>query len=77
MKLKADLLLADDHKARRTARGRGLVMTGVLGVLEHGSAKGLLDLTAAIGRLRSTDFFLAESVIEAAHERDLQRRANR
>ncbi len=74
MELKADLLLADDRKARRAARERGLVITGALGVLEIGSAKGLIRLKDAVERLRATDFFIAETIIEDSLRRDRERR---
>src|SRR5436309_12985626 len=37
LELKADLLLADDRKARRIAEERGLAITGAIGVLELAS----------------------------------------
>ncbi|MCG3130176.1 MAG: hypothetical protein FLDDKLPJ_00925 [Phycisphaerae bacterium] len=76
MELKADLLLADDRKARRAARERGLVITGALGVLEPGSAKGLIRLKDAVERLRATDFFIAETIIEDSLRRDRERRGD-
>jgi predicted nucleic acid-binding protein len=71
--LRADLLLADDRKARKAAQSRGLVVTGAVGVLESASARSLLDLPTAFARLRATDFIVAQAIIDAA----LARHANR
>ena len=72
LELKADLLLADDRKARRAALERGLAITGAVGVLELASARSLLDLPQAFRRLRETDFSIAERVLEEALRRDAE-----
>ena len=74
LELKADLLLADDRKARRAARERGLRITGAVGVLELASARGLLSLEIAFEHLRATDFNIAERVLTEALKRDAARR---
>ncbi len=53
---KADLVVLDDKAARRIAFDLGLSVTGLLGVLDRAAAQGLLDLRAAVGRLRKTSF---------------------
>lgn len=75
LELNADILLADDRKARLAARDRGLVVTGAVGVLELASVRGLLNLQDAFSRLRSTDFRVAEHVLRDALERDAARRS--
>jgi predicted nucleic acid-binding protein len=75
LELKADLLLADDRKARRLARERGLAMTGAVGVLELASARGLLVLHDAFDRIRQTDFRVAEQILQEALNRDARRRS--
>lgn len=42
--LKADLLLLDDMKARRTATARRLAITGILGILDQAATMKLIDL---------------------------------
>lgn len=54
--LVADLLLVDDAKARREAKGRGLTVTGTLAVLVTAAGRGLVNLPAAISALRQTTF---------------------
>lgn len=74
LEMKADLLLADDKKARRAALARGLSITGAVGVLEAAAAKRLLDLPEAFRRLRITDFSVAERILEDALHRDAARK---
>ncbi|HKQ47574.1 MAG TPA: DUF3368 domain-containing protein [Phycisphaerae bacterium] len=74
LEIKADLLLADDRKARKAALARGLAITGAVGVLEAASAKGLLDLPEAFKRLRTTYFIVAESILAEALRRDAARK---
>lgn len=75
VELKADLLLADDRKARRIARGRGLAMAGTVGVLELASARNILNLRDAFDRLRETDFRVADRILLDALSRDANRKA--
>jgi predicted nucleic acid-binding protein len=74
LELKADFLLADDRKARRVARERGVTVTGAVGVLELASARGLLDLQEAFGRLRTTDFKVSDRILREALDRDAVRK---
>jgi predicted nucleic acid-binding protein len=74
LELRADLLLADDWKARRAARKRGIEITGVLGVLELASAQNLIEFPTAIQRLRATDFYISDDIVQKALERDAQRK---
>ena len=73
--LKADLLLADDRKARRLAIDRGLTITGTIGVLELAAARSLIDLRDAFDRLRQTDFRVADQILQEALDRDAKRRS--
>jgi predicted nucleic acid-binding protein len=74
LELKADLLLADDRKARREAMTRGLSVTGAIGVLESAAARGLIDLRVAFDRLRLTDFKISDDVLIQALKREEIRR---
>ena len=62
--LHADLLLIDDSAGRKEAAHLNLQQTGILGVLQAGSRRGLLNLNEAIGRLRQTNFYLSERLIQ-------------
>ena len=52
--VKAELVLMDDREGVGIARGRGLAVTGTLGVLDLAARRGLIDLTAAFERLKAT-----------------------
>ncbi|RJP37983.1 MAG: DUF3368 domain-containing protein [Phycisphaerales bacterium] len=74
METKADLLLADDKKARKAAKERGIATTGAVGVLELAAARNLLDLSSALARLRGTNFSVSEHILDAALTRDARRK---
>ncbi len=54
--LAAEVVLLDEKAARAVAALRGWRVAGLLGVLAEGSFRGLVDLPAAIDRLRQTNF---------------------
>ncbi len=58
------LLLMDEETGRLEARRRNIRTTGTLGVLADAAARGLVDLRAAIDRLRSTNFRAADTLLE-------------
>jgi predicted nucleic acid-binding protein len=60
--LHADLLLADDKKARRIAQQRGLVVTGTLAVLRAAHDRGLVRLPEMIRQLRGCGFRMSEKL---------------
>lgn len=62
--LNADLLLLDDMKARRTATERGLVITGILGILDRAATMKLIDLPAAVQSLQNTSFWASDSLLQ-------------
>lgn len=62
--LNADLVLLDDMKARRIATERGLVITGVLGILDQAATMKLIDLTDAVQSLRNTSFWVSDALIQ-------------
>lgn len=69
-RLKADLLIADDKAARKTAESLGLRVTGTLGVLEAATRRGLLDLPRAVDRLRKTNFRVSPALLRSLLERN-------
>lgn len=62
--LHADLLLLDDMKSRRIATDRGLVITGIIGILDRAATMKLIDLPAAVQSLQSTSFWASERLFE-------------
>jgi hypothetical protein len=53
---KAELLLMDDRKGVVAARKLGLATVGTIGLIDRAARRGLLDLNAAVERLRETNF---------------------
>ena len=56
MSLRAEAVLLDEKAARLAAQQKNLCVAGLFGVLLEGSRRGLVDLPAAIDRLRQTTF---------------------
>jgi len=71
---KAAAVLMDDMDGRAAARRLGLLPIFTVAILERAAEKGLLDLPSAFVRLRQTSFFISEEILDAALERDRQRR---
>ena len=68
------LLLLDERAACEHAAARNIASTGTLGVLRAASARGWIDLAAALDRLRQTNFrvtsvWLQELLAEKAEQR--------
>lgn len=61
--LAADALLMDDRDGRREAERRSLAVLGTLRVLADGAEHGLLNLGAALDRLRQTNFRADEQLL--------------
>lgn len=63
--VRADLLLIDDREAVAVARGKGFAVTGTLGILDLAARRGLIDLAAAVARLRATNFRYRPEILDA------------
>jgi predicted nucleic acid-binding protein len=70
--LGADLLLMDDRKGVIVARGRGLRVTGTLGVLDIAAERGLVDFAQAVDRLRRTSFRIPEALLDRLLKKHVQ-----
>jgi predicted nucleic acid-binding protein len=64
LELKADRILIDDRAAYRAAVARGLNAAGTLTVLGDASDQGLLEIGAAIDKLRATNFRASQAVLD-------------
>ena len=71
---KAVALLMDDMDGRAAAHQLGLPTVFTVAILELGAERGLLDLPTAIAKLRQTSFFVSPEILDAALERDKNRR---
>ena len=67
--MKADVILLDEKAARRVAAGRGLRVTGLLGVLGEAATRGLVERAPAIDRLRTTSFRASPALLKATLDR--------
>lgn len=67
--LNADLIILDEKAARETAFQCGLKVTGLLGILDEATARGLIDSTTAIDRLQRTTFRASPRILKALLDR--------
>jgi len=74
--VQATAVLLDDIDARAAARRLGLQAIGTVAILERAAEKGLIGLPSAIEKLRRTSFFISPEILDAALERDRQRRSS-
>ncbi len=73
--LAADVLLIDEQIGRTIAPGRNLPLSGTLGVLERADMVGFVtDFPGVLKRLRSSGFFIAESLEQQLLRRHTLRR---
>jgi predicted nucleic acid-binding protein len=70
--MRADLLLIDEAAGRAEAKRRHLRVTGTLGVLRSGAEQGLVDVHDLLERLRTTSFYLDETLLNAVFDRWLK-----
>jgi predicted nucleic acid-binding protein len=63
--INADLVLMDDRAGVTVAYKHGLTVTGTLGVLELAARRGLIDLAAALARLKTTNFRYPPEIVDA------------
>lgn len=67
--LGADLVILDDRRAREAALVRGLVITGLLGVLGQAAKTGLISLPEVFGRLQQTSFRTSAETLKSILDR--------
>lgn len=69
-----DALLIDDRAGRREAQRRLIPIQGTLSLIDLAGRHGLIDLPAAIARLRQTNFRVEEYLYQLILDRDKKRR---
>jgi predicted nucleic acid-binding protein len=67
-------VLLDDLDARHTARRLGLAVVGTVGFLELSDERELIQLPEAIKKLRCTNFFISDRVLDEALLRHKRRK---
>jgi predicted nucleic acid-binding protein len=72
--LDADLLLMDDRKAVSAAEGKGLRVTGTLGVLDLVAGQGLVDFAKAVEDLERTNFRRTEALLAKLRQKHTKAR---
>ena len=55
----------DDCEGVAVARGKGLAVTGTLGVSRSRSPRGMIDLAEAFNRLKATSFYYRQWLLDA------------
>lgn len=65
LSLHADLVLIDERKGTNVALGKGLAVTGTIGVLGLASRRGLVDLADVFARLKRTNFRYRQEILDA------------
>jgi predicted nucleic acid-binding protein len=65
LSISAALVLIDDRRGAAAAREKGLEVTGTLGVLDLAARRGVVDLAAALARLRTTNFRRREELFDS------------
>jgi predicted nucleic acid-binding protein len=74
LEVHADVLLVDDGNARRAALQRGLVVVGLLGILDRADEKRLLEFSEVVKRFPS-DYRIESGLVEEIALRCSRRRA--
>jgi len=71
---RASAVLMDDMDGRAAASRLGIPAIFTVAILELAAEKNLIELPTAIARLKGTSFFVSQEILDAALERDRQRR---
>jgi predicted nucleic acid-binding protein len=69
LSVNVDRLLIDDWDGRAAAEHRHLNVTGTLGILAEAHQQHLVDFEAALARLRQTNFYLSEKLVDRVRQR--------
>jgi predicted nucleic acid-binding protein len=61
----AGLLIIDETKGREAARGRGILVTGTIGILEAAADRGIVQLEDEFDRLKVVGFWVSPKLLDA------------
>jgi predicted nucleic acid-binding protein len=75
VEIHADLLLMDDRRGVKAARGKGVEVTGTLGVLSLAGEHGMINLAEAFDRLKRTSFRYPEDIMDKFLDESRNRQA--
>jgi predicted nucleic acid-binding protein len=64
MEIHADLLLIDERRGAKAARGKGFRVAGTLAVLGMAARRDLLNLADAFDRLKRTSFHYSQEILD-------------
>lgn len=70
IELGADLLLLDDLDGRRAAVGRGLKITGLVGILLKASEMELVEIKSVVSKLDRVGLYLSKNLLARLLESD-------
>lgn len=62
----------DDLDARKAARRLGLEVAGTIAILELAAERDLIDFSQVVAKVRETNFFMPEKLIDLALQRNLK-----
>jgi predicted nucleic acid-binding protein len=71
--VEADLILLDDLAARLLATKRGLVLTGILGILDRAAEERKVDFESAITQLRQTNFHVSDALVQSMRRKHVRK----
>jgi len=74
LQISATCILMDDYAGRSAARHLSIPVIGTIGLLERAAELDLIGLPIAIAKLRATNFFASPELLEAALQRERDRR---
>ncbi|HSS78085.1 MAG TPA: DUF3368 domain-containing protein [Thermoanaerobaculia bacterium] len=70
--LRADQVVIDDWEAREAAARRGLMVTGLVGILDQAARRSIIDLAGVVERLRRTSFHVAPWLLKDLLDRHVR-----
>ncbi len=69
LEMKADFVLMDETLGRKIAVKNNVAVKGTLGILEEAANRGLVNLSEAVQKLRTTGIFLSDEIVEGVLKR--------